>query len=505
LTADQETIAVETELIAFLSAGASYGFPDGVVQRLETHGSKIFLVGDRAYKLKRPIAFSALDYRNVERREAACRAEVALNRRTAPDLYFGTHAIRRRANGSLGFDGEGKLLDWVVEMWRFDQADLWDRLADAGLLHGRLMQGLADEIARFHDVAEPIMAVGGAVGLSQAIAQNETDFATVGGVLDRGMVRTVQARSVAALREVGSLLDRRAGEGKVRRCHGDLRLANICLINGRPTLFDAIEFSDAISIIDVLYDFSFLLMDLCGRRLFRFANIAFNRYLDRTSEGDGLAALPLMLSIRAATRAYGLACGVQRRLARPDEARAFAASAGRHLTLAAELLEKSPPRLVALGGLGSGAKTALDHGLAVCVATMPGARVLRADVAERRCLGLAPDARIPAARRGAALAADVQAALLQDTADAIAAGWSVILDAPLMRPQDRAAIQSFAAIQHIPFFGLWLGPARELHEGERQGWRAVQLDGDFAALLAHTRALIDFSARHATAQPGFRA
>jgi uncharacterized protein len=99
------------------------------------------------------------------------------------------------------------------------------------------------------------------------------------------------------------LLDRRRDAGFVRQCHGDLHLRNIVFWEGKPTLFDAVEFNDEIACIDVLYDLSFLLMDLWKRRLSRHANIVWNGYLTEMGDLDGLPALPLFLSCRAAVRA----------------------------------------------------------------------------------------------------------------------------------------------------------------------------------------------------------
>ena len=111
-------------------------------------------------------------------------------------------------------------------------------------------------------------------------------------------------RSLERLAAVRTLLDRRRAAGKVRRCHGDLHLRNVCLFDGRPTLFDCLEFSDELASVDVLYDLAFLLMDLEHRGLAVFSNLVLNRYLDLTGEDDGLAAMPLFLSSRAAIRAH---------------------------------------------------------------------------------------------------------------------------------------------------------------------------------------------------------
>lgn len=252
----------ESEVIAFLSSGTSYGLPAEPVERIETHCSIVFLVDDRAYKMKRPIAFSALDYTSVERREAACRREVELNRRTAPELYLGALPIRRGEDGRLAFVGTGPVVDWVVVMRRFEQTALFDYLAAQDLFTADLAGALAEEIARFHAGAELTRIDGGAAGLMRAIEQNRHDQLTVEPVLEKSAIASLFAKSAACLDRVGAVLDRRRAGGRVRVCHGDLRLPNICLYHGRPTLYDAIEFAEELSCIDVLYDLAFLLMDL---------------------------------------------------------------------------------------------------------------------------------------------------------------------------------------------------------------------------------------------------
>ena len=282
------------EVVEFLKHGESYGRPGETPERIDTHASIVFLIGDRVFKLKRAICFSFLDYSTATARERFCRAELALNRRTAPDLYLAVRAITRNSEGTLEWDGEGPALDWVVEMRRFDQHALFDRLATAGRLTPELMVDLADEIAAFHAEAESVASYGGREGIAEVVVDNHQNFVSACPPLDISAVRALQSASEAALDKVGGLLDVRRAEGRVRRCHGDLHLRNICLFNGRPTLFDCIEFSDPIACIDVLYDLAFLLMDLEHRGLRRLGNIVFNRYLDRADEVSGLAALQLV-------------------------------------------------------------------------------------------------------------------------------------------------------------------------------------------------------------------
>ena len=174
----------------------------------------------------------------------------------------------------------------------------------------------------------------------------------------------------------------------VRRLHGDLHLGNIVLLGGRPVPFDAIEFSPLIASGDVLYDLAFLLMDLVERGLRPAANIVFNRYLvetDRIEDLDGLATLPLFLSIRAAIRAKVTAARLEH--AAPDERAAIAHGARAYFDLARRVIEPTPARLVAVGGLSGTGKSALACALAPELAPAPGAVVLRSDVERKTVSG----------------------------------------------------------------------------------------------------------------------
>ena len=115
----------EDEIIRLLSDPAVFG----PVDRVETHVSLVFLGPRRVYKLKRAVTFPYLDFSMPEKRRLACEAEIRINRRTAPSIYLGVVAITRQANGILALDGDGEAVDWVVEMERFDEHTLFDRLA----------------------------------------------------------------------------------------------------------------------------------------------------------------------------------------------------------------------------------------------------------------------------------------------------------------------------------------------------------------------------------------
>ena len=190
------------------------------------------------------------------------------------------------------------------------------------------------------------------------------------------------------------ILERRRDAGFVRQCHGDLHLRNIVLLDGRPTLFDGVEFNDEISCTDVLYDLAFLLMDLWRRKLPRHANAVLNGYLTHAGEWDGLALLPLFLSCRAAVRAKTSATAAAQVLDEEARRGELHATAREYLAMAERLLHPPPPCLVAVGGLSGSGKSTLALGVAPAIGGAPGAVVLRSDET-RKQLARRPRPRAP--------------------------------------------------------------------------------------------------------------
>ena len=297
----------QAKVFDFLASPESYDRVHAPVDRIETHASVVFLAGDRAYKVKRAVKYPFLDFSTLARRHEACLNELVINRRTAPQLYLQVVPVTLEADGKLRLDGEGRPVEWVVVMRRFDQADLFDRMAEQGRLPLALMPRLATAIAVFHESANRVLTPKQSVAALREVARdNEDTLAVQQGAIDAEAAADVGSLTRAALDSLAPLLEARALGGYVRHCHGDLHLRNIVAVDGAPVLFDAIEFDDAIATIDVLYDLAFLLMDLGARGLAAHANALLNAYLDATGDtGDllGLKALPLFLSLRAMVRA----------------------------------------------------------------------------------------------------------------------------------------------------------------------------------------------------------
>jgi aminoglycoside phosphotransferase family enzyme/predicted kinase len=444
----------QTPVIALLSAPATHA--GQTVERIDTHAAVVFLAATRAYKLKRAVRYDYLDFSTPDLRRAACEAELRLNRRTAPTLYRRVLPVTREDDGALVLDGAGAPVDWVLEMERFPQEALFDRLAADGRLDLSLMPALARAIAAFHREAEPRTDHGGRAGMAWVVEGNAAGFAEFGtGWLAGARAARVTASARAGLDRWSSLLDARRDGGYVRQCHGDLHLRNIVLLDGHPTLFDGVEFNDEIACIDVLYDLAFLLMDLWRRHLPRHANAVWNRYLAETDDLDALALLPLFLSCRAAVRAKtsATAAALASDAARRDQLRALA---GEYLAMAEALLEPPPARLVAVGGLSGTGKSTLALGLAPAIRPVPGAVVLRSDEVRKQLAGVAPLDHLPPAGYARDMSARVYATLTQRARRVLAQGHSVIVDAVYQRADDRGALARLAVDAAVPFTGLWL-------------------------------------------------
>ncbi len=473
----------QSATIAMLAQGAE--------ARIDTNAAILFLGQfsalsqdeDRVVKLKRAVDLGFLDFTTLAARKSVCEAEVALNRRTAPDLYLGVEAVVRGADGRLALGGEGDPVDYVVVMRRFPSGDLLAEVAARGGLTAPMLRDLADGVAAFH--AEAAVAQGsGATRMAAIIAGNRRSFAALPqGALDASKVALWARRAEGALAHVAPLLDARAAAGKVRHCHGDLHLANICLWQGRPVAFDCLEFSEELATTDVLYDLAFLLMDLWERGHREKANLVFNRYCDRiggqTGEEDGLPALPLFLSVRAAIRAHVGAAGAMRqadsaaRATKLDEARAY-------LDAALGFLEGGARGLVAVGGLSGTGKSTLAGALAARIGAAPGARWLRSDVLRKLMAGVAPEERLPPASYTREASAAVYAEMDRRARDL--PDWPVVADAVFADTAERAGIAACGA----PFLGLWLEAPEAVLVARVDARRDDASDAD-AAVVARQR------------------
>jgi hypothetical protein len=451
-----ENIAAEVE--EFLGSPAAFGLPpDMSVARIETHISIVFLAGDFAFKLKKRLDLSYLDFSTLEARHAACAQELSLNRRTAPTLYVDVTPITKTANGLVLGQDEGVVVDWLVKMKRFDQSYLLSEMADRDALPVSLMDVLARKIERFHNDAEVCKRAGGRTRFADILESNQKNF--------RPFVGSIYSRKL-----LDDLATRRAA-GWVRHCHGDLHLNNVVCLDGDPVPFDCIEFNDNFARIDTLYDLAFLLMDLAFRAkrekyLFPHSNVALNAYLQQQSLSDlietvqGLRALPFFMSVRAAVRSHVSAQMADTAGADKDGLRARAMS---YAGFALELLNPTEPVLYAVGGLSGTGKTTTARLLAPDLGHPIGAVHLRTDIIRKRQAGVRDTDRLPASAYTQEASDNVYAEMAQLAGLALDAGQSVICDAVFAKPAERKCMEDVANARACRFSGVWLiSPAKEL-------------------------------------------
>jgi aminoglycoside phosphotransferase family enzyme/predicted kinase len=425
---------------AFLK-GATWGAPGAAVDHIETHAAHVFLVEGFAYKVKKAVKLPYLDFSTLEQRRAVIAREFEINRALTPGIYLDVIEVA----------GEP-----VLKMRRFANADILTGKLTHGGCGDALARDLADMAVAAHRTA-PRRDVPGADIMAGLGAQLSAAFTASPDIFRAAETLEFHALYEDALMRLKPLLNRRTGQSLVRRCHGDMHCNNLAVVDGKPILFDAIEFSEKIGTIDVLYDLAFLVMDLCRHDEPRAANMVLNRYLElRRAEEDlsGLAALPLFLSTRAGVRAlvtadlvHELAVG-QSLKPRGEALDYFRAS----------LIYLKPPRpeLICVGGLSGTGKTTQAARLAPHLGARPGAIHLRSDLERKYRAGVAETSRLPDGAYGIQQTAVVYEALLARGRAALAAGHAVIIDAVFARESERRAAASLARQARVPFTGLWL-------------------------------------------------
>lgn len=441
----------------------------GGARPVETHISAVFVGPDRALKMRKAVNLGFLDFTTPEARRRYAKRELALNAPAAPTLYRAVHGIPDPADRLLPAD-DPAAVEWAVEMAPVPPGAFLDAVAARGGIDAGMGDALGDVAVALRGTYPPVAAPPEPVEAFRKVLRGNARAALVSG-LDRGRVIAWRRAAEAWLRRLAPVLRARVAEGRVRRCHGDLHLGNLLLLDGRPTPFDALEFDEELATIDTGYDLAFLLADLlrrCGRGA---ACRVLSRAIGVGGDAGLVAGLPLWLSTRAMIRAHCLA----RMEGQGEGAAGF-------LGDAEAALRPPPPRLIAVGGLQGTGKTVLSRALAPHFGALPGALHLRTDEIRKRLAGVPPETPLPPEAYTEASSDAVHRALFEDAALALRGGHSVIADAAFLDPARRAGIEAVAQEAGLPFTGLWLEAPLDLLRARVAARRGDASDATVAVL-----------------------
>jgi uncharacterized protein len=421
----------------------AYSHPAATVRLIETHISWVFIAGDHAYKLKKPLDLGFLDFSTLERRRFCCEEEIRLNRRLAPEIYLDVVPVTgTESQPRMG--GEGPVLEWAVRMRAFPADATLDREQN---LAPAQIDAIADVVARFHAEiapAPPESAYGTPEVVYFPVGQNFEQIRGLNPPPDSlPLLERLEAWSQSAFTRLRAHFAARKAAGFVRECHGDLHLGNIAWVDDLPLIFDCIEFNPNLRFVDITSEAAFFCMDLTSRGLEPLAWRFLNCWLELTGDYPGLAAFRFYQVYRAMVRAK-----VAFIRANQNDAPARQEALG-YLALAERLSRPARPALLLMHGVSGSGKTWLSQQILEGI----GAIRMRSDVERKRLFGLsalADSRRVEggiyteeASRRTFDRLAKLARQRLQE-------GFTVIVDATFLRRAHRAPFLALARETGVP-------------------------------------------------------
>ncbi|MBI2936493.1 MAG: AAA family ATPase [Chloroflexi bacterium] len=423
------------------------------VEMVETHISYLFLTGVWVYKVKKPVDFGFLDFTTLDKRRFFCQEEVRLNRRLSPDVYQGVAEIRQ-SGSRYTIEGPGETVEYAVKMRQLPRSAAMSELLKAGHLEPNMVRRVAQRIWQFHRAAETsthITEVGGIRAVLQNVAENFAQTERyIGLTLRQEEYDLFRAYSDAFLESQQTLFNRRAKEGRIRDCHGDLHTGQVFLENGISFL-DCIEFNERFRYSDVASDLAFLAMDLDYHG---HADLA-QHFVESYMAQGGDHGLLDFLEFYKVYRAYVRGKVESFRLDEPGLPRSTRSQAEerarRYFALASSYARPPGPLLLITTGLMGTGKTTLALNLGGRI----GAEVLSSDVVRKAARGV-PSQEHHYEPWGQGLYTKEQVEetyreLLRQGGAALKMGKVVVLDASYRKAAWRRAAQELAEHAGAPF------------------------------------------------------
>ena len=243
---------------------AIYSDHPGEIRLAETHISLVFLTGNYAYKVKKPVNFGFLDFTSIEKRKYYCEQEVALNRRLAPTLYLGVVRITEEDN-KIALDGKGGVVEYAVKMKQIPEEFLMNRLLEKKEVTFRMMEAISEKLVRFYFSAETSDRIKNFARPERVKQDTDENFEQAEKYIDvtipSDVYQAVKEKTDQFYRTEEKVFYQRIKEDRIRDCHGDLRLEHI-FWGEEISIIDCIEFNERFRYTDVAADIGFLAMDL---------------------------------------------------------------------------------------------------------------------------------------------------------------------------------------------------------------------------------------------------
>jgi aminoglycoside phosphotransferase family enzyme/predicted kinase len=437
---------VQTKLLSSLKKSGAFPGTSTEPTVLETHISTVFLTGDFAYKIKKPVDFGFLDFSDLDKRHHFCEEELRLNRRLAPDLYLEVIKICGPAESPV-IEGDGEAIEYAIKMRQFEQDNLFNQLQAEDRLSNELIRQVALIAADFHSRAESAGAdkpYGTAEAVMDPMQQN---FDQLRGLIEDSdklaQLDTLEKWTQDSFKQLKPLLETRKANGFIRECHGDMHLGNIALVDNQVAIFDGIEFNDFFRWTDVMSEIAFLTMDLDHRGARGLSNIALNSYLEASGDYEGLPLLRFYQVYRAMVRAKVSSFMLAQEGLSDEQRNAILDDYQGYIDLAMHYAKASKPALIVMHGFSGSGKTHISTRLA----EETGAIHLRSDIERKRLAGIAPET-----NAGSDIASGIYShemsektyQRLKDLSDTLLqAGFNVIVDATFLT---RAQRDQFASL-----------------------------------------------------------
>lgn len=419
------------------------------IQLIQTHVSYVLLTGSYAYKVKKAVDFGFLDYSTLAKRHHFCHEELRLNQRTAASLYLEVLPITQ-VGTEYRLGATDNPIEYTVKMQQFPQSALLSHQFQQGTLSEDLLMQLAEAIATFHQAAETdqhIRSFGTVANIRQSIDENyEQTVAFIGGPQTQQQFDDTKAYTDTFFDTHSALLQQRLDQDKIRACHGDLHLNNICYWQNRLLLFDCIEFNEPFRFVDVMFDIAYIMMDLTIEGREDLAALFLSHYVERTGDWEGLQVLPLYISRQSYVRAKVTSFLLHDPSVSDHEKQQASAKAAKYYTLAWSCTQPQAGRLFMMAGLSGAGKSTIARVLS----RQLGGIYLRSDAVRKQLAGIPVDQRgddplyTPEMTRKTYERLTALGMLLASN------GYTVILDAKFDRQERRQAAIAQAQAQALP-------------------------------------------------------